>query len=96
MSASRILPAGRFYGTAPRIRGLPHNFGYRLHALITIEGYITTFEITLSYTDDREGLQDIVEHQARLVVLGDKGYVGKSLTEDMAGQGICLMALKRF
>lgn len=28
-------------------------------------------------------------------MLGDKGYVGEALAEDMSGQGICLMALKR-
>ncbi len=28
-------------------------------------------------------------------MLGDKGYVGETLVENMSGQGICLMALKR-
>lgn len=52
--------------------------------MITLEGYITTFEITPASTDDREGLRDIVEGQSGLVILGDKGYVGESLTREMS------------
>ena len=47
--------------------------------MITLEGYITTFEITPASTDDREGLRDIIEGQSGLVILGDKGYVGEAL-----------------
>lgn len=70
-------------------------FGYKVHAMITLEGYITSFEITPASTDDREGLRDIVEGASDLVILGDKGYVGENLARDMSDQGICLMALKR-
>lgn len=84
---------GADYGKCPSKKET--YFGYKVHALITLEGYITTFEITPASTDDREGLRDIVEQQSHLVVLGDKGYVGESLAEDMARQRICLMALKR-
>ena len=63
--------------------------------MITLEGYITTFEITPASTDDREGLKDIIEGQSGLVILGDKGYVGEALTRELSDQGICLMALKR-
>lgn len=84
---------GADYGKCPSKKET--YFGYKVHALITLEGYITTFEITPASTDDREGLRDIVGQQSHLVVLGDKGYVGESLAEDMARQGICLMALKR-
>lgn len=70
-------------------------FRYKVHALITLEGYITAFEVTAASVDDREGLRDLVEGQPRIIVLGDKGYVGEELMQDMASQGICLMALKR-
>ena len=63
--------------------------------MITLEGYITTFGITPAFTDDREGLKDMVGGQSGLVILGDKGYVGENLTKEMSDQGICLMALKR-
>ncbi|MCR2046210.1 IS982 family transposase [Acetatifactor muris] len=70
-------------------------FGYKVHAMVTLEGYVTTFEVTPASTDDREGLRDLVDGQHGLVVPGDKGYVGEALAEDMSGQGICLMALRR-
>ena len=69
-------------------------FGFKVHALITLEGYITAFEITPASVDDREGLRDLVENQLGLVILGDKGYTGNLLWEDMMKQGVCLMSLK--
>lgn len=70
-------------------------FGYKVHALITLEGYITAFEITAASVDDREGLRDLVEGKEGLVALGDKGCVGETLTQDLSSQGGCLMVLKR-
>ena len=84
---------GADYGKCPSKKET--YFGYKAHALVTLEGYITSFEITPASTDDREGLRDIVESQSDLVILGDKGYVGENLTLEMKEQGICLLALKR-
>ena len=84
---------GAAYGKCPSKKET--YFGYKVHVLITLEGYITAFEITPASTDDREGLRDMVENQSNLVILGDKGYVGENLTLEMKEQGICLMALKR-
>ena len=84
---------GADYGKCPSKKET--YFGYKVHAMITLEGYITTFEITPASTDDREGLRDIIEGQSGLVILGDKGYVGEALTRELSDQGICLMALKR-
>lgn len=84
---------GADYGKCPSKKET--YFGYKVHAMITLEGYITTFEITPASTDDREGLRDIVEGQSGLVILGDKGYVGETLAREMSDQGICLMTLKR-
>lgn len=84
---------GADYGKCPSKKET--YFGYKVHALITLEGYITAFEVTAASVDDREGLRDLVEGQHGIVVLGDKGYVGEEFMQDMASQGICLMALKR-
>ena len=84
---------GADYGKCPSKKET--YFGYKVHALITLEGYITAFEITPASTDDRDGLRDLVETQSNLVILGDKGYVGERLMQEMAEKGICLMALKR-
>lgn len=84
---------GADYGKCPSKKET--YFGYKVHALITLEGYITAFEITPASTDDRDGLRDLAETQSNLVILGDKGYVGERLMQEMAEKGICLMALKR-
>ena len=42
----------------------------------------------------REGLRDFAENHLNLVILGDKGYTGEQLLEDMRSKGICLMSLK--
>lgn len=84
---------GADYGKCPSKKET--YFGYKVHALITLEGFITAFEITLASTDDREGLRDLVMQQQPLTILGDKGYVGEALSGEMREQGICLMALKR-
>lgn len=84
---------GADYGKCPSKKET--YFGYKVHALITLEGYITAFEVTAASVDDREGLRDLVEGQHGIVVLGDKGYVGEEFMQDMANHGICLMALKR-
>lgn len=62
--------------------------------MITLEGYITAFEVTPASVDDREGLRDLAENEFGLVILGDKGYTGEVLWDDMCRQGICLMSLK--
>ncbi len=58
-------------------------FGYKVHVMITLEGYITTFEITPASTDDWERLRDIMDGKSGLVVIGDKGDVGESLAREM-------------
>ena len=70
-------------------------FGYKVHALVTLEGYITAFEITPASTDDREGLRDLVDNCSNITILADKGYVGEKLMQEMKEQTICLFALKR-
>ena len=83
---------GANYGKCPSKKET--YFGFKVHALITIEGYITAFEITPASVDDREGLRDFAENHLCLMVLGDKGYTGEQLWEDMQEKGICLMSLK--
>lgn len=84
---------GATYGRCPSKKET--YFGYKVHILVTMEGYITAYEITGASTDDREGLKDLVEGRKGITVLGDKGYVGEQLREEMAEQGVELLALKR-
>lgn len=83
---------GANYGRCPSKKET--YFGFKVHALITLEGYITTFDITPASVDDREGLRDLAKNHLGMVILGDKGYTGMILWEDMRRQGICLMSLK--
>lgn len=83
---------GANYGRCPSKKET--YFGFKVHALITLEGYITAFEVTPASVDDREGLRDLAENRFGLVILGDKGYTGESLYDDMCRKGICLMSLK--
>ena len=70
-------------------------FGYKVHAMITLEGFITAFEIIPASTDDREGLRDMTDGLSDITIIGDKGYVGENLYHEIKEQGICLMSLKR-
>lgn len=69
-------------------------FGFKVHSLITIEGYITAFESISASVDDRDGLRDLAENHLCLTVLGDKGYTWEKLLQDMRDKEICLMSLK--
>ncbi len=84
---------GADYGKCPSKK--ESYFGYKVHALITLEGYITSFGVTPASVDGREGLRDLTGELRDAVVLADKGYVGETFREEMQNQGICLMALKR-
>ncbi len=70
-------------------------FGYKVQALVTLEGYIAAFDITAASTDDRKVLRDLVKGRTGIAVPTDKGYAGEAFTQEMARQGICLMTLKR-
>lgn len=83
---------GANYGRCPSKKET--YFGFKIHAIITLKGYITAFEVTPASVDDREGLRDLAENHFRLVILGDKGYTGENLYDDMHRKGICLMLLK--
>ncbi len=52
--------------------------------MITLEGYITAFEVTTASVDDREGLRDLAENKLGLVILGDKGYAGEVPTSEQS------------
>lgn len=81
------------YGVCPSKKEV--YFGYKVHTMIALSGFIVKFEITPASTDDRKGLLDILDEESNIVVLADKGYVGQKLYEYLKKQGICLIALKR-
>ena len=67
---------GADYGKCPSKKET--YFGFKVHAMITLEGFITSFEITPASTDDREGLRDLAANHSGVTILGDKGYIGEA------------------
>ena len=56
-------------------------FGFKFHALTTVDGFLTDYVITPAYIDDR---------------IGDKGYINKRLTPELKSErDIDLLFLKR-
>ena len=79
------------YGRCPS----PKNYyGYKIHVLTTIDGYISRYILGKANEDDREGLYHLTEGLYGITILGDKGYSGRAIREAMAEQGITLHALK--
>lgn len=70
-------------------------YGFKVHALTTSEGFITSYEITPASVDDRAGLRDLTYNKTDITILGDKGYIDQNLTSELKHQNINLMTLKR-
>lgn len=67
---------GANYGRCPSKKET--YFGFKVHALITLEGYIMAFEVAPASLDDREELRDLAENRFGLVILGDKAPKGRN------------------
>ena len=86
---------GASYGKCPSKK---HTYyGYKVHALCTINGAITDFLITAANVDDKEAVWELVEqYNRRLTMIGDKGYISARLAEDLCNErGITLIYMKR-
>lgn len=65
-------------------------FGFKLHLLINHLGEIIDFRLTAGNVNDRQPLPDLCQHIFGMLV-GDKGYLGRSLTDQLRQQGIKLL-----
>lgn len=71
-------------------------YGLKLHALVTLEGFVTNVVLTAANVDDREVMWELAPHTHKTVILGDKGYIGDNLANSLAEEeNITLLALKR-
>ncbi|MCC9295961.1 IS982 family transposase [Clostridium sp. WLY-B-L2] len=71
-------------------------YGFKLHSLITFDGYITDFTLTSANIDDREALWDLTNNINCITVLGDKGYIGDDICSDLSKErNINLISMKR-
>jgi hypothetical protein len=71
-------------------------YGFRLHIMVELSGYVSNFVITSANVDDRVALWDLTDNIAGLTILGDKGYTGKKTVEAFKQEKkITLIPLKR-
>jgi len=71
-------------------------FGFKLHALVTLNGYITDFDLTPANVDDREILWELTSTYHSLKVIGDKGYISNDLKNILKDdKNIDLIPIKR-
>lgn len=66
-----------------------HYYGLKGHLVINGSGRITAMTVTPANVDERAALWDFVG-KIKGVLIGDKGYIGKDLQMDLAGNGIHL------
>lgn len=64
-------------------------YGFKGQVLIGASGAITDFTIVPANVDERESLWDLT-HTIQGILIGDKGYISKSLKEQLVTQGIDL------
>lgn len=58
-------------------------YGYKLHTVCTLDGVVTSLDLSPAHTADIHYLQDIKAAYAHCVIYGDKGYLGADLQLDL-------------
>ncbi|WP_066827715.1 IS982 family transposase, partial [Clostridium tepidiprofundi] len=71
-------------------------YGFKFHALISLDGYITDFLVTAANIDDRVPIWELTNKSSFVTILGDKGYVSNGLAAQLkADRDITLISMKR-
>lgn len=63
-----------------------HFYGYKLHAVCSIEGVFQSFDLSPASVHDIHYLKDIKSQMSDCVLLGDKGYLSQSVQTDLFNQ----------
>lgn len=63
-----------------------HFYGYKLHAVCSIEGVFHSFDLSPASVHDIHYLKDIKSQMSDCVILGDKGYLSQSVQIDLFNQ----------
>lgn len=70
--------------------------GYKLHLVVTLEGFITDYILTSANIDDREATWDLPEKFVFHTFFGDKGYTGADFASALETEkGITMLPLKK-
>ena len=68
----------------------------KLHALVTVDGFISDFFLTSANVDDRSAVFELVENKTSIKVIADKGYIDENLKYQLENEkDILLISLKR-
>lgn len=60
-----------------------HFYGYKLHAVCTVQGVFRSFDLSKASVHDIHYLNDVKNQFADIVILGDKGYLSKQIQIDL-------------
>ena len=60
-----------------------HYFGYKIHAVCTVQGVIKTFDISKASVHDIHYLHDVKNQLNNCILIGDKGYLSKQYQQDL-------------
>lgn len=60
-----------------------HYYGYKLHAVCSIEGVFQSFDLTPASVHDIHYLKDIKSKLSDCVLLGDRGYLSQTIQLDL-------------
>lgn len=60
-----------------------HYYGYKIHAVCSIEGVFKSFDISKASIHDIDYLKDIKEQFNNCIILGDKGYLSADCQLDL-------------
>ena len=91
---SKCFKGEASYGRCPSKKQI--YFGFKFHALTTVDGFLTDYVITPANVDDRNVVWDLCYKYSSISIIADKGYVNKRLTPELKGEkGINLLFLKR-
>jgi len=63
-----------------------HFYGYKLHAVCSIEGVFQSFDLSPASVHDIHYLKDIKTQMSDCVILGDKGYLSQKIQIDLFNQ----------
>lgn len=71
-------------------------FGFKFHALTTVDGFVTDYVIAPANIDDRNAVWDLCDKYSSISIIGDKGYINKGLRPELKNErNINLLFLKR-
>lgn len=71
-------------------------FGLKLHALVTVNGFVFDFLLTSAGIYDRAAVFELIENKPSIKIIADKGYIDTNLKNHLENEkDILLMSLKR-